>query len=152
VFPLDTTAARTSFRCSRFIISSCGVLEWGSLVVIAKRAKNDELSSVRDERTISNLREVKARSGIVTALATEGDEEIKEAADRVFICAASVRRVVTILKIVQLNCSRIRLPSTVIATWITQGTNSVTVEESLLLAELSAISFRRPALRIMLLS
>jgi len=33
---------------------------------------------LRYEKTMSNVKEVKARSGIVIAVATEGDEEIKE--------------------------------------------------------------------------
>jgi glucosamine--fructose-6-phosphate aminotransferase (isomerizing) len=53
------------------------------VVIIATRDPNNELSMVRYEKTISNLKEVKARSGVVIALATEGDEDIKEAADHV---------------------------------------------------------------------
>jgi glucosamine 6-phosphate synthetase-like amidotransferase/phosphosugar isomerase protein len=47
-------------------------------LIIATRDPNDAGSIVRYEKTISNLKEVKARSGKVIALATEGDEEIKE--------------------------------------------------------------------------
>src|SRR5215470_3059259 len=54
------------------------------VVVIATRDINNPGSMLRYEKTISNLKEVKARSGVVIALATEGDEEIKEAADHVF--------------------------------------------------------------------
>src|SRR5579864_8347176 len=53
------------------------------VVVIATRDAENPESVVRYEKTISNLKEVKARSGVVIALATEGDEEIKEAADHV---------------------------------------------------------------------
>jgi len=53
------------------------------VVIIATRDPHDPLSVVRYEKTMSNLKEVKARSGQVIALATEGDEEIKEAADHV---------------------------------------------------------------------
>src|SRR5438309_192504 len=53
------------------------------VVIIATRDPKDELSMVRYEKSMSNLKEVKARSGMVIALATEGDEEIKEAADHV---------------------------------------------------------------------
>src|SRR5579885_1674485 len=53
------------------------------VVIIATRDPNDALSMVRYEKTLSNLKEVKARSGQVIALATEGDDEIKEAADHV---------------------------------------------------------------------
>src|SRR5215472_4215289 len=53
------------------------------VVIIATRDPKDALSMVRYEKTISNLKEVKARSGVVIALASEGDQEIKEAADHV---------------------------------------------------------------------
>ena len=53
------------------------------VVIIATRDPNDPLSVLRYEKTMSNLKEVKARSGQVIALATEGDDEIKEAADHV---------------------------------------------------------------------
>src|SRR5256884_1958633 len=53
------------------------------VVIIATRDPKDALSMVRYEKTCSNLKEVKARSGLVIALATEGDEGIKEAADHV---------------------------------------------------------------------
>ncbi|MEE9234835.1 MAG: SIS domain-containing protein, partial [Candidatus Acidoferrales bacterium] len=35
-------------------------------------------------KTVSNIREVKARDGIVIALVTEGDTEVRAAADQVF--------------------------------------------------------------------
>src|SRR5208282_2641699 len=51
------------------------------VVIVATRDANDADSMLRYEKTMSNLKEVKARSGVVIALATEGDEEIKESAD-----------------------------------------------------------------------
>ena len=53
------------------------------VVIIATRDKNDPDSVLRYEKTLSNLKEVKARSGTVIAVATEGDEDIHEAADHV---------------------------------------------------------------------
>ncbi len=53
------------------------------VVIIATRDPEDPGSVLRYEKTISNLKEVKARSGTVIAIATEGDEEIKESADHV---------------------------------------------------------------------
>ena len=53
------------------------------VVILATRDPNDPDSVLRYEKTISNLKEVKARSGTVIAVATEGDEDIKEAADHV---------------------------------------------------------------------
>ena len=53
------------------------------VVIMATRDLDDPGSVLRYEKTISNLKEVKARSGTVIAVATEGDEEIKESADHV---------------------------------------------------------------------
>ena len=58
---------------------------------------------VRYKKTISNLKEVKARSGRVMALATEGDEEIQEAADHVMYIPASTEELSAILEIVPLQ-------------------------------------------------
>jgi glucosamine--fructose-6-phosphate aminotransferase (isomerizing) len=73
------------------------------VVIIATRDVNDPLSMTRYEKTISNLKEVKARSGQVIALATEGDEEIKEAADRVLYIPAAPDELSPILEIVPLQ-------------------------------------------------
>jgi glucosamine--fructose-6-phosphate aminotransferase (isomerizing) len=73
------------------------------VVIIATRDENDELSKLRYEKTISNLKEVKARSGIVIALATEGDDEIKEAADHVLYVPPAPDELSPILEIVPLQ-------------------------------------------------
>jgi len=73
------------------------------VVIIATRDVNDELSSLRYEKTMSNLKEVKARSGVVIALATEGDEEIKEAADHVLYAPPAPEELLPILEIVPLQ-------------------------------------------------
>ncbi|HEY1464544.1 MAG TPA: glutamine--fructose-6-phosphate transaminase (isomerizing) [Terriglobales bacterium] len=73
------------------------------VVVIATCDKNNELSKVRYEKTISNLKEVKARSGKVIALATEGDEDIKEAADHVIYIPPAPEELSPILEIVPLQ-------------------------------------------------
>jgi glucosamine--fructose-6-phosphate aminotransferase (isomerizing) len=73
------------------------------VVVIATRDVNTPGSVLRYEKTISNLKEVKARSGVVIALATEGDEEIKEAADHVLYVPAAPEELSPILEIVPLQ-------------------------------------------------
>src|SRR5712671_1781360 len=73
------------------------------VVIIATRDVNNPGSMVRYEKTISNLKEVKARSGIVIALATEGDEEIKEAADHVIYIPPAPEELLPILEIVPLQ-------------------------------------------------
>jgi glucosamine--fructose-6-phosphate aminotransferase (isomerizing) len=73
------------------------------VVIIATRDQKDELSMVRYEKTMSNLKEVKARSGMVIALASEGDEEIKEAADHVLYIPPAPEELLPILEIVPLQ-------------------------------------------------
>jgi glucosamine--fructose-6-phosphate aminotransferase (isomerizing) len=73
------------------------------VVIIATRDPNDPLSVVRYEKTMSNLKEVKARSGLVIALATEGDEEIKEAVDHVIYVPPAPEELAPILEIVPLQ-------------------------------------------------
>ena len=73
------------------------------VVIIATRDPHDPLSVVRYEKTMSNLKEVKARSGQVIALATEGDEEIKEAADHVIYIPRAPEELAPILEIVPLQ-------------------------------------------------
>ncbi len=73
------------------------------VVVIATRDPNNPGSMLRYEKTMSNLKEVKARSGVVIALATEGDEEIKEAADHVLYVPAAPEELLPILEIVPLQ-------------------------------------------------
>ena len=73
------------------------------VVIIATRDPKDALSMTRYEKTCSNLKEVKARSGNVIALATEGDEDIKEAADHVLYVPPAPEELLPILEIVPLQ-------------------------------------------------
>ncbi len=73
------------------------------VVIIATRDVTNPDSMVRYEKTMSNLKEVKARSGVVIALATEGDEEIKEAADHVLYIPPAPEELSPILEIVPLQ-------------------------------------------------
>ncbi len=73
------------------------------VVIIATCDANSVLSKTRYEKTCSNLKEVKARSGRVIAIATEGDEEIKESADHVLYVPAAPEELSPILEIVPLQ-------------------------------------------------
>jgi glucosamine--fructose-6-phosphate aminotransferase (isomerizing) len=73
------------------------------VVIIATCDSGDPGSVVRYEKTISNLKEVKARSGKVIALASEGDEEIKEVADHVIYIPRTTEELSAILEIVPLQ-------------------------------------------------
>jgi len=70
------------------------------VVILATRDLNDPDSVLRYEKTLSNLKEVKARSGTVIAVATEGDEEIKEAADHVIYVPQAPELLSPILEVV----------------------------------------------------
>ncbi len=73
------------------------------VVILATRDPADAGSMVRYEKTLSNLKEVKARSGRVIAIATEGDEEIAEAADQVLWIPPAPELLLPILEIVPLQ-------------------------------------------------
>ncbi len=70
------------------------------VVILATRDLNDPGSVLRYEKTLSNLKEVKARSGTVIAIATEGDEEIREAADHVLYVPDAPELLAPILEVV----------------------------------------------------
>jgi len=73
------------------------------VVLVATRDPKDAGSIVRYEKTMSNLKEVKARGGRVIAIATEGDEEIAEAADHVFFVPEAPELLLPILEVVPLQ-------------------------------------------------
>jgi glucosamine--fructose-6-phosphate aminotransferase (isomerizing) len=73
------------------------------VVILATCDKNDPGSQVRYEKTVSNLREVKARSGRVIAIATEGDDEIREMADHVVCVPPAPELLAPILEVVPLQ-------------------------------------------------
>ncbi|HTR23146.1 MAG TPA: glutamine--fructose-6-phosphate transaminase (isomerizing) [Terriglobales bacterium] len=73
------------------------------VVIIATRDEKNPQSMLRYEKTISNLKEVKARSGIVIALATTGDKEIAEEADHVLYVPPAPEELSVILEIVPLQ-------------------------------------------------
>ena len=53
------------------------------VVILATVDRRDPDSVLRYEKTVSNIREVKARDGVVIALVTEGDTDARAAADHV---------------------------------------------------------------------
>jgi glucosamine--fructose-6-phosphate aminotransferase (isomerizing) len=73
------------------------------VVILAPCDRNDPGSVVRYEKTMSNLKEVKARSGQVIAIASEGDEEIREGAGQVIHVPAAPQELSAILKVVPLQ-------------------------------------------------
>jgi glucosamine--fructose-6-phosphate aminotransferase (isomerizing) len=73
------------------------------VVVIATKDPDDPNSVLRYEKTVSNIKEVKAREGKVIAIATEGDEEIREAVDHVFHVPKAPELLLPILEVVPLQ-------------------------------------------------
>jgi glucosamine--fructose-6-phosphate aminotransferase (isomerizing) len=73
------------------------------VVVIATKDEANRASRLRYEKTLSNMVEVKARDGVVIAVATEGDTEVHEIADRVIEVPASSDLTSPILSIVPLQ-------------------------------------------------
>jgi len=73
------------------------------VVIIATCDRNDPASVQRYEKTMSNVKEVKARGGRVLALATEGDEEIRESVDRLIHVPEAPELLAPILEVVPLQ-------------------------------------------------
>jgi glucosamine--fructose-6-phosphate aminotransferase (isomerizing) len=73
------------------------------VVILATQDTQDPNSVLKYEKTISNLQEVKARSGTVIAIATEGDPHIAEHADHVIFLPEVPELLSPILEIVPLQ-------------------------------------------------
>src|ERR1044071_5400175 len=73
------------------------------VVMVATKDANDPNSVLRYEKTMSNVKEVKARGGKVIAVATEGDEEIKESVDHVLYIPHAPELLLPILEVVPLQ-------------------------------------------------
>ncbi len=73
------------------------------VVVLATCDRNNPESVLRYEKTMSNVKEVKARSGKVIAIATEGDEEIREEVDRVLYLPHTPELLSPIVEIIPLQ-------------------------------------------------
>ncbi|HEX5431332.1 MAG TPA: glutamine--fructose-6-phosphate transaminase (isomerizing) [Bryobacteraceae bacterium] len=72
-------------------------------VVLATHDPQDELSRIIYEKTLSNIQEVKAREGIVIAVACEGDEEVAKMADHVIPIGTTHDLLSPILEVVPLQ-------------------------------------------------
>jgi Glucosamine 6-phosphate synthetase, contains amidotransferase and phosphosugar isomerase domains len=73
------------------------------VVVLATRDPNSEESRIRYEKTLSNIQEVKARGGIVIAVACEGDDEVVKTADHVIAIPSTSELLLPLLEIVPLQ-------------------------------------------------
>ncbi len=73
------------------------------VVIIATKDPSDPRSVMQYEKTMSNIKEVKARSGQVIAIAIDGDEEIKESVDHVLYVPQAPELLLPILEVVPLQ-------------------------------------------------
>jgi glucosamine--fructose-6-phosphate aminotransferase (isomerizing) len=74
------------------------------VVVLCTRDRKSEASQLRYEKTLSNIQEVKARSGIVIAIVCDDDrEEVEKLADHVITIPHSDELLLPILEIVPLQ-------------------------------------------------
>jgi len=73
------------------------------VVVLATRDENDPDSMTRYEKSVSNIKEVKARDGIVISVVTEGDHLAREASDHVIEIPPAPELMSPILEIVPLQ-------------------------------------------------
>jgi glutamine---fructose-6-phosphate transaminase (isomerizing) len=74
------------------------------VVVLVTRDPNSEESQIRYEKTLSNIQEVKARSGIVVAVCCEEDEEeVRKSADHVITLPAANELLLPLLEIIPMQ-------------------------------------------------
>ncbi|HEX4750717.1 MAG TPA: glutamine--fructose-6-phosphate transaminase (isomerizing) [Bryobacteraceae bacterium] len=73
------------------------------VVVLATRDPESEESQVHYEKTLSNIQEVKARSGRVVAVACEGDEEVAKMADYLVTIPTSRELLLPLLEMIPLQ-------------------------------------------------
>jgi glucosamine--fructose-6-phosphate aminotransferase (isomerizing) len=73
------------------------------VVVLATRDPGDPASMTRYEKTVSNIREVKSRDGIVISIVSEGDTLAREASDHVIEIPAAPDLLAPILEIIPLQ-------------------------------------------------
>ncbi len=73
------------------------------VVVLATRDPESEESQVHYEKTLSNIQEVRARSGVVVAVACEGDEEVAKMADYLITIPATRELLLPLLEMIPLQ-------------------------------------------------
>ncbi|HKI10939.1 MAG TPA: glutamine--fructose-6-phosphate transaminase (isomerizing), partial [Candidatus Acidoferrum sp.] len=73
------------------------------VVVLATRDDSDPASMTLYEKSISNIKEVKARDGIVISVVTEGDHLAREASDHIIELPPAPELLATMLEIVPLQ-------------------------------------------------
>ena len=73
------------------------------VVVLATRDPESDESQVHYEKTLSNIQEVKARSGVVVAIACEGDEEVAKMADHLITIPVTRELLLPLLEMIPMQ-------------------------------------------------
>jgi glutamine---fructose-6-phosphate transaminase (isomerizing) len=73
------------------------------VVMLATRDDNDPESLLRYEKSVSNIKEVKARDGIVISVVTEGDHLAREASDHVIVLPPTIEMLAPLLEVMPLQ-------------------------------------------------
>jgi len=73
------------------------------VVILATRDPESQESRVHYEKTLSNIQEVKARSGVVIAIACEGDEEVAKMADHLITIPVTRELLLPLLEMIPLQ-------------------------------------------------
>jgi glucosamine--fructose-6-phosphate aminotransferase (isomerizing) len=73
------------------------------IVVIATRERGNEASELGYEKVLSNIQEVKARSGIVIGVVSDGDTDVRDAVDHVIEVPPAPEILAPILEVIPLQ-------------------------------------------------
>src|SRR6266849_3042908 len=73
------------------------------VVMLATRDESDPESLTRYEKSVSNIKEVKARDGIVISVVTEGDHLAREASDHVIVVPPTIEMLAPLLEVLPLQ-------------------------------------------------
>jgi glucosamine--fructose-6-phosphate aminotransferase (isomerizing) len=73
------------------------------VVMLATRDENDPESMTRYEKSVSNIKEVKARDGIVISVITEGDQLARDASDHVIVVPHTIEMLAPLLEVIPLQ-------------------------------------------------
>ena len=73
------------------------------VVMLATRDEDDREAMTRYEKSVSNIKEVKARDGIVISVVTEGDTLATEASDHVIVVPSTMELLAPFLEVIPLQ-------------------------------------------------
>jgi glucosamine--fructose-6-phosphate aminotransferase (isomerizing) len=73
------------------------------VVMLVTRDESDPEAMTRYEKSVSNIKEVKARDGIVISVVTEGDQLAREASDHVIVVPPTIEMLSPLLEIIPLQ-------------------------------------------------